>query len=130
MTKIQKSSFFLFIKLQKLRKLLSFYCKHQNFMQQTLLFDCKIKNQTYLSVTITVLLNWHNCWIKLLNWTSFGRSWIQVKLLGMNIYHARTSKLISNSLSFEQCLVHFSAQSTGLAKSANQDGAKVWTKGC
>ena len=50
------------------------------------------------------------------------RSRILVRLSGMNIYYARTSKLVSDFLYLERSLVHNFAQSAGSAKSVNLAG--------
>ena len=39
-----------------------------------------------------------------------ARSRIQARLSGMNVYYARTSKLVSDFLYLERCLVHTLAQ--------------------
>ena len=56
------------------------------------------------------------------------RSRIQARLSGMNIYHARTSKLVSVFLYLKRSLVHNSAHAAHVPARLQASWARVWTK--
>ena len=62
------------------------------------------------------------------NYLSLGagtRSRIQARLSGMNIYHARTSKLVSDFLYLEWSLVHNSAHAAHVPAQLQASWARV-----
>ena len=56
------------------------------------------------------------------------RSRIQARLSGMNIYHARTSKLVSDFLYLERSLVHNSAHAAHVPARLQATWAELVTK--
>ena len=56
------------------------------------------------------------------------RSWIQARLSGMNIYYARTSKLVSDFLSLKRSLVTNSAHAAHVLARLQAVWAELVTK--